>query len=328
MITVTSIDDIIYSRIESMKITEDTLIGEMKRMKEFRQFRDWITGPTSLIEEIDKSRAGDINRFTCENVSYGIDTLNYIKEYVDKAPFKVVNPLKNEDTAICSFVIGKHKPFMLILPGGGYENIYPLNEGYDVARRANELGYNAFVLIYSIAERALKGRPLEDVKNALEFIFSKRDEYDISIDDYAICGFSAGGHLAATFSTKELGYKRFLLPKPSCCILGYPVITLTGPTNEQTRDNLLGINPTADDLYKYSVENYIDGDYPKTYLWQCKEDGIVPIYNSMLMDEKLTECGVKHIYKRFEGSDHGLGIGKDSQVDGWFEKAISFWQDR
>jgi len=59
-------------------------------------------------------------------------------------------------------------------------------------------GYQAFVLRYSLNENAGFPKPLNDAEEALETIRRRSGEWGIDPDKVAVCGFSAGGHLAAT----------------------------------------------------------------------------------------------------------------------------------
>jgi acetyl esterase/lipase len=63
---------------------------------------------------------------------------------------------------------------VLICPGGGYERINYLFNGFNLARWYNTLGINAFVLIYrlphqtDLVERELA--PLQDAQRAMQII--------------------------------------------------------------------------------------------------------------------------------------------------------------
>lgn len=53
-------------------------------------------------------------------------------------------------------------------------------------------------------------------------------------------GFSAGGHLAASFDTESLGYAHYGLPATSTLILSYPVITMGEKTHGGSKNLLIG----------------------------------------------------------------------------------------
>ena len=43
------------------------------------------------------------------------------------------------------------RPYILLVPGGGFCNVWNLTEGWPVAAQFNRLGYNVFVLTYQVA---------------------------------------------------------------------------------------------------------------------------------------------------------------------------------
>ena len=43
-----------------------------------------------------------------------------------------------------------HRPFILLVPGGGFVNVWNLTEGWPIAERFNRCGYHVFILTYQI----------------------------------------------------------------------------------------------------------------------------------------------------------------------------------
>lgn len=101
------------------------------------------------------------------------------------------------------FVIGKNAPFVLLIPGGAYEDVCMINEGFLTAIELNRMGYNAFVCKYRTGEFAKFPAPQEDVAKTLRWICQNAPRLKVDCRDYAVCGFSAGGHLAARRGTKQ-----------------------------------------------------------------------------------------------------------------------------
>src|SRR5699024_9614689 len=81
---------------------------------------------------------------------------------------------------------------VLILPGGGYQVTAP-GEGEPVALAFLAAGVQGFVLEYSVAPACWPQAFLEACA-AMDFLRRNRDKY--GVDRLAVCGFSAGGHLA------------------------------------------------------------------------------------------------------------------------------------
>ena len=231
-------------------------------------------------------------------------------------------------TGLYAFPVPGAKRFLLIVPGGGYYNVCSFVEGFPFAKRCNELGISAFVLQYRTFSGAHYPNPQEDAAQAVRYILEHAEAFDLAGTDYAVCGFSAGGHLAASFAVEQLGYGRFGVPKPQAVLLGYPVITMTDMTHDGSRRNLLAEDANDDKLRMlYSVEKQVTAAYPPTYLWNCEADDVVPAENSAMLESALRKCGVPVTHEIFPGTTHGWGMGDGTPAQGWFERAIAFWKN-
>lgn len=108
------------------------------------------------------------------------------------------------------------RPFILVLPGGGYQHLAK-HEGEPVAQWLNNLGIHAGVLDYQVGDFNVSSL-LNDVEEALKWIREAPKAWNVISDKVGMIGFSAGGHLASIFSTTRA-------EKPNLLLLGYPVIT-------------------------------------------------------------------------------------------------------
>lgn len=233
------------------------------------------------------------------------------------------------DYELVPFVIndGLKHPCALICPGGGYTMVCSFIEGIPYAEQLNKKGYSAFILYYHVREKAGYPAPQQDVARALGEIFSRADEWNIDTECYSVWGSSAGGHLAASFGTDEMGYKNYGLPKPGALILSYPVVAMGKLTHKGSRDCLLGKNPDPALIRRTSVEEQITPDYPPVFFWCGDADRTVPPDNSRMLDRALTEAGVEHEFIEYPGVDHGVGLGKGLACEEWFDRALSFWEN-
>ena len=109
----------------------------------------------------------------------------------------------------------KYRPAVIVMPGGGYSHLSHF-EGEPVAMEYLNAGYNAFVLKYSVGEYYSKGMPLKDYEMAYEYIKENSEELRVMMDKIAVCGFSAGGHLASEVCVAS----KYI---PNAAILIYPV---------------------------------------------------------------------------------------------------------
>lgn len=225
------------------------------------------------------------------------------------------------------------RPCMLICPGGGY-GMCSEREWEPVALQLLPEGFNCFVLRYSCSPHRFPTQ-IREVAAAVELIYSHADEWNCDTSKLAIMGFSAGGHLAAHYSTmfdcKEV---REVFPHSKCVnasVLCYPVITAKADiTHQGSIINLTGHLPeNEEELAYFSCEKNVDANTPSAFLWHTAEDGAVPVVNSLLYATALTENKVPvelHIYPY---GGHGLSTCNKETIDG-MTKVIEYnniWLD-
>ena len=238
----------------------------------------------------------------------------------------------------------KSKRFAMILPGGGYAHVCLKEEGYPVAAELNKMGINAFVLDYRAGSDCSAFAPMEDLGEALRLIQDNPEKFDVTLDNYALIGFSAGGNLAGIFGSHKHGYLDYELPKPGALILGYPWtcvndwlhhpywniwIGLLGVwLSNRGSYYMFGLRHIKSGREKLDVENYIEEDYPKTFMYSGSWDVLVPASrHADVFDAALTEHGVEHEYKKYFGLPHGIGLGKRTKAYKWLEEAVDFWNN-
>lgn len=221
---------------------------------------------------------------------------------------------------------GKPHPVAILCPGGGYHWVCSFTEGLPYARKLNQMGYSAVVVHYRCGKGKPYPIPQDDLARAIRHVFFHRDRWNLDIKGYSLWGSSAGGHLAASFGTEALGAGRYGLPKPAALILSYPVITMGEKAHAGSRGYLLGPEPDSEMLRLASLETQVTADYPPTFLWCGLSDRDVDPANSILFDAALTAANVPHEFVPYPGVDHGVGIGEGLPCEGWFEKAVAFWE--
>ncbi len=119
----------------------------------------------------------------------------------------------------------RRRPAVLVLPGGGYA-FTSQREATPIAAEFNAAGITAFVLHYTCAPDAHFPTQLIQALQAVRVIREHADEWHIDPERIAVCGFSAGGHLAAStgvFWNHELARKYGFegdAHKPNGLILG------------------------------------------------------------------------------------------------------------
>ena len=88
------------------------------------------------------------------------------------------------------------RPAVVICPGGSYAECSG-REGEPYALRFLTMGYQAFVLDYSVAPVRFPAALLE-LARAVALVREKADQWQIDPEQIFVCGSSAGGHLAGS----------------------------------------------------------------------------------------------------------------------------------
>ena len=91
---------------------------------------------------------------------------------------------------------------VLIVPGGGHRELVFTSEGVEPAKFFNNLGITAFVLKHRLAREtnspySLQIHPRQDAQRAMRQIRSHAAEWNLDTNRIGVCGFSAGGEVAA-----------------------------------------------------------------------------------------------------------------------------------
>ena len=112
------------------------------------------------------------------------------------------------------------RPMVLVVPGGGYTHV-SAREGDPVALQFAAAGYHTAVLDYAICEQAKNYLPLRQLAQAIGLVREHAAAWHVLPEKIAVCGFSAGGHLALSSAVLEIPGEADQ-PRPDAVILGYP----------------------------------------------------------------------------------------------------------
>ncbi|MGM9551046.1 MAG: alpha/beta hydrolase [Clostridia bacterium] len=223
------------------------------------------------------------------------------------------------------------RPLVVICPGGGY-NHCSKREAEPVALSFNAKGIHAVVVYYSLNK--LFPASLEDLSKAVVLVRENAEKWNVDENKIILCGFSAGGHLAASlgvFWDNLEGIKRKdMKNKPNGMILSYPVITSGEKAHRGSIDTISGNDKDIKELV--SLEKRVTKSTPPVFIWHTFTDELVPVENSIYMIEALAKNKIPteaHIYPK---GIHGLSLGTDvvaagdygvvEEVQGWIIDAI------
>ena len=196
---------------------------------------------------------------------------------------------------------------VLILPGGGYERIAPA-EGEPVALAFLAAGIQAFVLSYSVLP-ALWPRQFLEGAAALAWMRANAPELGFRPDQVAVCGFSAGGHLAGClaggYAEPLLNERLGLTPeqvRPDAAILGYPVV-----------HEALYLEPLGG-AEVLRPDRRVGPGHPPAFLWATVGDATVPVENTLDYAHALRARQVPFELHLFQDGPHAMGLAERKRM--------------
>ncbi len=233
------------------------------------------------------------------------------------------------------------RPGVVVLPGGAYQ--FPsISEGEPVAMAFAGAGFNAYLLRYSIAPYAEFPNSAADVCRALKLIRSRSEEWGQDPDRLALCGFSAGGHVAGCVGTMwnredvlAASGCREQEGRPNALILGYPGVTVD-IEGEGDMYRLLAGDRSLEELREIaSVENWVGAHTPPVFLWNIYGDRIVPVEHGLLLMEALARHDVPFECHTYMAGAHASSLNttasslgdperENLRVARWMEDCISW----
>ncbi len=222
------------------------------------------------------------------------------------------------------------RPFILLVPGGGFVNVWNLTEGWPIAEQYNRCGYHVFILTYQVdGEEKLLEKDLADFARALKLIKEKEDHFHVNGDSYITCGFSAGGYLICLWNT-DMGYPAHSLPKPQASIPVYPVVTLRrdiryGDPDPASHIRLYGCSLDEAATKEYEILDHADG-FPPSAIFVAAGDELVNPDNSRLLARTLEEKKIPCRLEVGPEGGHGFADGSGMCMAGWPERAVRWFE--
>jgi acetyl esterase/lipase len=244
-------------------------------------------------------------------------------------PYLELHPVKTD----------KPRGAVLVCPGGGYTKRAD-HEGHLIAECFNKAGIHAFVLHYRVAPNRHPA-PLSDARRGIRIIRANAGDWKVNPGKIAICGFSAGGHLAASLGVhygledSSPGDDIDKQPaRPDALILSYAVLVANKFKHPGSFDNLLGKGHARELRELMSLERHVDKNTPPAFLWHTAEDPAVPVENSLIFAVRLSKFNVPFELHVYEKGKHGMGLGTEDErvatwsvlCTGWLKKNLG-WLD-
>jgi acetyl esterase/lipase len=232
----------------------------------------------------------------------------------------------------------ERRPAVVVFPGGGY-NFLSDREAEPIALAFLAQGFHTFVLRYSVAEHAAFPNSLCDASRALALIRARAAEWGVEPGKIAVCGFSAGGHLAASLGTlwndPEIVAQSGVTDgtnRPNALVLAYPVITAGPYTHEGIAQGPFAHPGSIQTLCagrrreeldpRLSCELNVGPHTPPAFLFHTVADELVPVQNALLFANALAKAAVPFELHIWPSGPHGLalsnrltGMGEDIMID-------------
>ncbi len=206
--------------------------------------------------------------------------------------------------------VNRVRPAVIVLAGGAYSDRCP-REAEPVALMFSNAGFHAFVVDYSIAPTRYPAA-LYEVCEAIKLIRKNADKWYVNPNAIAVCGFSAGGHLAASVGTlwnTEPAVKcENEQNKPNALILCYPVIMYGEKAHKGSFYNLLGEGLSDEEYMRLSLEKKVSPDTPPAFLWHTFSDGAVPVENSLEFARALRQYNIPFEMHIYPDGPHGMSL--------------------
>ena len=246
------------------------------------------------------------------------------------------------------------RPVVIVCPGGGYRFTSD-REAEPLALRFLAQGFHACVLRYSV--QTAFPAPMLDLAKAILMVRQRAGQRPIDADKISVCGFSAGGHLAAALGVmwqqpalyEPLGATPEQI-KPNAVILGYPVIDLELVTHPPVqRDPQTGRalpdtailssafgepEPPAERVDPYRLDRLVTPDTPPTFLWHTADDPVVYVENALRFATALAREKVPFELHIYQSGPHGLALADEvtdiegrqlhATARGWVELAVGW----
>jgi acetyl esterase/lipase len=224
---------------------------------------------------------------------------------------------------------------VLICPGGGYERLSHLYNGFNFAKWFNTLGINAFVLIYRLPHqqdlRQRQQAPLQDAQRAVRILRANAHKWNLQPDKIGVMGISAGGHVASTLGTHfedVSGIKDSLSKisyRPDFMVLLSPVITMGPYAHAGSKKLFLGADTSKAVVDRYSNELQVSSATPPAFIVHALNDSSVSVRNSLMFYNALINNKVNASMHIFPQGGHGIKlVDNPGSTDLWLN-LLELW---
>ena len=216
---------------------------------------------------------------------------------------------------------GNH-PAIIVLPGGAYTH-FGEYEGEPVALKFMSCGFNAFVLHYSVGDKARFPGLLQEISASVVHVRKNAEKYGIDPSRVFVTGSSAGGHLAGMLATmwhldcaKCCPDMEYAMNRPDGIILSYACVTTEPDYNLDCITDVRG-DMTVEDL---SVEKHVTDKTCPAFIWHSSKDTAVHPVHALRLAEAYAKAGIDFELRIYNDGGHGTSLGTYGALEGYAGK--------
>lgn len=225
----------------------------------------------------------------------------------------------------CKVTLGQdtNRPAVIVCPGGGY--VYCSDaEAEPVALRYSARGFHAFILRYTTGPGAVGFLPLQQLSWAIGLLRENAEQWQIDPNKIAVCGFSAGGHLALASGVMAEN-------RPNALILGYPATSAPAiPGMDFMLKFLTGKEAvTQEDAKEFDLVPKIDRSTPPIFMMATAEDPLTS-FGALAVANRCSSMNVPYELHVFQFGPHGYSLACDTSANGssrYLDESFAHWHD-
>ncbi len=213
----------------------------------------------------------------------------------------------------------KPAPLLVFIHGGGWRGGDRADYLVYLTHYAQQ-GYVTATISYRLLKVAPYPACVEDILDAVQFLYKNGEKYNYDPDRICLIGGSAGSHLAmlAAYGWKKPGVATDSTVTNISKHKIKAVVEIYGPTDfttEYARNHptitgfMTRSYQEAPQLYvEASPITYVDKNTPPTLILQGTRDMLVPLSQAELLKHKMDSLGVINIYRPVPGWMHTMDI--------------------
>jgi len=219
---------------------------------------------------------------------------------------------------------------LVFCSGGGYGSLVNLGDAPPIFELLKPYGVTLVTLEYRLP-RGNSEIALLDAHRMLRYARYHAKEWKCDPKRIGIMGLSAGGHLAAMAATcfddgnpnSDDPVERVSC-RPDFAILISPVITMGAKTHAGSRKNLMGGNPTPEEIQRHSAEAQVTANTCPCFLAHAQDDSVVPPINSQMFYDALLAKKVPSEYVKVKLGNHEMSLCRSPHWDGWKDELVNW----